>query len=224
MEPLSEWVERMQKEAPLCDCGCGKQIIVKKAHRHHGIPRFIHGHRVRVGNSRSKKIDRWVEQNQGINFCVCGCGRPIELRRQHHCSSTGIPQYRLNHGPRPYLGYGSSHPCYVSDRNNVKSRQGQYFTPWTMKMIRDRDGGRCVQCGSTSDLEYDHIVPISQGGTADPDNGQLLCHECHRVKTRIEQAENRQIKSILEGLQRVLELLEQMLSKENQHDHCRKSA
>ncbi len=26
MEPLDEWVRRMQAEAPLCACGCGQRI------------------------------------------------------------------------------------------------------------------------------------------------------------------------------------------------------
>lgn len=30
----------------------------------------------------------------------------------------------------------------------------------------------------------DHIKPISQGGTNEPDNIQCLCLECHNLKTR----------------------------------------
>ena len=41
LAPLDTWVEAMQSEAPLCACGCGERIVVKRAHRHRGIPRFV---------------------------------------------------------------------------------------------------------------------------------------------------------------------------------------
>ena len=31
--------------------------------------------------------------------------------------------------------------------------------------------------------ELDHIVPVSKGGSNDPSNLQMLCKECHAVKT-----------------------------------------
>jgi 5-methylcytosine-specific restriction endonuclease McrA len=45
-----------------------------------------------------------------------------------------------------------------------------------------RDGGRCVDCGSTRNLEYDHIIPHSKGGADTVPNLQLLCIRCNRKK------------------------------------------
>jgi hypothetical protein len=45
-----------------------------------------------------------------------------------------------------------------------------------------RDGGRCRQCGSTSDLQFDHVIPVVLGGGPSPDNLQLLCGPCNRRK------------------------------------------
>lgn len=39
-----------------------------------------------------------------------------------------------------------------------------------------RDGGRCVKCGATDELHFDHDVPFSKGGTSiTAANVQLLC-------------------------------------------------
>ena len=47
-----------------------------------------------------------------------------------------------------------------------------------------RDGGRCVKCGATDDLHFDHIIPFSKGGSSNtPDNIQLLCGR-HNLQKR----------------------------------------
>lgn len=46
-----------------------------------------------------------------------------------------------------------------------------------------RDGGRCVNCGSTFDLQYDHILPVALGGATTAENLQLLCSACNREKS-----------------------------------------
>lgn len=45
-----------------------------------------------------------------------------------------------------------------------------------------RAEGRCVRCGSDHRLEYDHIIPIAQGGSNTERNIQLLCETCNRAK------------------------------------------
>lgn len=46
-----------------------------------------------------------------------------------------------------------------------------------------RDAGKCVQCGSVEKLEFDHIIPVSKGGSSTERNIQLLCEGCNRSKS-----------------------------------------
>jgi len=49
--------------------------------------------------------------------------------------------------------------------------------------VWNRDGGKCVLCGSQENLEFDHIIPISKGGATTYRNLQLLCQNCNRSKS-----------------------------------------
>lgn len=46
-----------------------------------------------------------------------------------------------------------------------------------------RDGGRCVKCRATQDLEFDHIIPVSRGGSSTERNVQILCQRCNLQKS-----------------------------------------
>ena len=45
-----------------------------------------------------------------------------------------------------------------------------------------RDGGKCTRCDSRENLEYDHIIPLSRGGSNTTRNIELLCEKCNRSK------------------------------------------
>lgn len=58
----------------------------------------------------------------------------------------------------------------------------QSITREMRRAVYERDGGRCVECGSTFDLQYDHVIPVVMGGASTVDNLQLLCSRCNRDK------------------------------------------
>ena len=59
----------------------------------------------------------------------------------------------------------------------------RYISRSTTIEVAARDGGRCVKCGSTEDLEIDHVIPWSQGGGNGPEDLQILCRSCNRRKS-----------------------------------------
>lgn len=49
-------------------------------------------------------------------------------------------------------------------------------------LVLERDGHKCLRCGSASKLTYDHVVPVSKGGGRTLENGQTLCSDCNGWK------------------------------------------
>jgi 5-methylcytosine-specific restriction endonuclease McrA len=45
-----------------------------------------------------------------------------------------------------------------------------------------RDEGRCVECASSFDIQYDHVIPVALGGATSVENLQILCADCNRRK------------------------------------------
>lgn len=58
----------------------------------------------------------------------------------------------------------------------------RYISDAVKRIVWTRDGGACCQCGSFYDIEYDHKVPVSKGGSSEEENIQLLCRPCNRKK------------------------------------------
>ncbi|HEX4365115.1 MAG TPA: HNH endonuclease signature motif containing protein [Solirubrobacteraceae bacterium] len=50
------------------------------------------------------------------------------------------------------------------------------------RAVFERDGGRCMACGSSFELQYDHVIPFSLGGASTIENLQILCADCNRGK------------------------------------------
>lgn len=73
--------------------------------------------------------------------------------------------------------YESSEVANTSKRTREPIPEDVKFEVWR------RDQGRCVICGSQENLEFDHIIPFSKGGSSTARNIQLLCQNCNRHKS-----------------------------------------
>ncbi len=67
--------------------------------------------------------------------------------------------------------------------NHVPINPYRYVSSDVRKKVYYRDAGRCVICGATKGLQYDHIIPVSRGGGNTVENIQLLCQNCNKLKS-----------------------------------------
>jgi len=69
------------------------------------------------------------------------------------------------------------------ERRGCEDRRASHWIPDSIKAaVMVRDGGRCRSCYSAVNLQIDHIVPLSKGGTSEETNLQTLCRRCNRRK------------------------------------------
>ena len=97
-----------------------------------------------------------------------------------------------------------------SDNCRLRYTIWMYAPHWTKRLLAVRDGCKCANCGVEScsvipplrwnrrkddqrpgvtllpdprPFVLDHVIPMVDGGSDTPDNWQLLCERCHKIKT-----------------------------------------
>ena len=71
-----------------------------------------------------------------------------------------------------------------SDKTSEKSKTGREpISERIRNEVWRRDGGKCVECGSVYNLEFDHVIPVAKGGSNTARNLRILCEPCNRRKS-----------------------------------------
>ena len=161
--------------------------------------RYIRGNaKERTGYPTQKPLAllrRIIEASSGPESVVldpfCGCATACIAAEQLGRRWTGIDisakaaelvQIRM----REELGlfYNGAHRSDIPQRTDI----GQiisYNDAKNKRRLYGEQGGSCMGCREhfrPQNLEVDHIIPRSKGGTDHLDNLQLLCGHCNRVK------------------------------------------
>ncbi len=67
-----------------------------------------------------------------------------------------------------------------------KRRRGRYISFKTKIRVVRRDNHTCQECSKhlkDDEVEFDHIIPVSKGGSSEEHNIRLTCYDCNRDKT-----------------------------------------
>jgi hypothetical protein len=76
--------------------------------------------------------------------------------------------------PKPWLQWGCDHRIGTASGRDPRRHQAAIWL---------RDGGRCRQCDTQTELQYDHIIPLVMCGSSNQENLEILCGPCNRRKS-----------------------------------------
>ncbi len=82
--------------------------------------------------------------------------------------------------PKPSIKQTQQQPWFQAQTQPI--RDSRYIAEPVRQAVLARDNWQCVQCGSRSYLELDHIIPLSRGGATSYENLQVLCRRCNQLK------------------------------------------
>lgn len=128
--------------------------------------------RVDIDNQNVRKMREWEEQQHGLFLEYlseeehCKIAKKIKEQHRKRLLTKQIKQQLMDSGE--LFGDRTKRPPIPRDVADAVWR---------------RDRGRCVYCGATENLQYDHIIPFSKGGATSLENLQLLCQKCNLEKS-----------------------------------------
>ena len=146
------------------------------------------------------------EHNKYLKKCIktgkLGDGQELDDNRRQ-CFEQDVKEYNTKDYPesipQPLLDasckeWGHICPVYYAQSvatETEESRKEGRNVPFKMRIrIARRDNYTCQKCGKhlhDEEMEFDHVIPVSKGGSSEEHNVRLTCFECNRSKSnRIE--------------------------------------
>lgn len=117
------------------------------------------------GDEGSRRIHDWAKHNPW----AAGAEGRSERARAAAAKKWGVDLAAVNRKKR-------------SERLSEARRKGTH-TKEEWDALVDVCGGKCLRCGSESEIVKDHILPIVHGGSDSIENLQPLCRSCNASKT-----------------------------------------
>jgi len=167
-----------------------REIQLEKEHA-----AYVASPQYKVDRKREEELAEWKRiRTSGGDCPMCGNNmmvlrRPLPFKDEcDKCKYTFTFVYKkINLGKDAWgdteYGDGIKPTRPKPPKATVKSTGREPIPQDLMDAVWNRDGGQCVKCNSNQDLEYDHMIPLSKGGSNSYKNLQLLCRKCNRSKS-----------------------------------------
>jgi hypothetical protein len=148
---------------------------------------YVTGHEVAA---KSANYKGWLVLTRGSGFFNGGLHRifkqAIEFRDRIEDGANVSELYAVALGIiRDYEIYRSEWAAWKAEDDKYVKAQRKIISSKRKELIialEKRDGLFCQACGSVENLVIDHILPLSDGGSSEVENLQLLCKFCNGSK------------------------------------------
>jgi 5-methylcytosine-specific restriction endonuclease McrA len=119
------------------------------------------------------KLAHQTRGDQLVCFKLVLKGMLQERTPQPRRDVSGLTEVRPNKPSAPELRRANARsPQPVQHRS-------RYIPVAVKRVVSNRDGKKCTNCGSKHAIQFEHIIPYASGGTHHPDNLKLLCRNCN---------------------------------------------
>lgn len=168
-----------------CD-SCKKQRWVQKGN----AEQLASGALCRGCSNKVAWNGRRTFDESGKACARCGIVKPLDDFSKDNRKRLGVRSYckkcvaELATERRESNPEKSKEQKRMAQRKRRATKQGccDNFTACQWEALKKKHGGKCLRCGSRKDLQPDHVVPLSKGGSDSIDNIQPLCGKCNREK------------------------------------------
>lgn len=191
-KPYIEWLND-GKPKIFCSCGCGKEIIITRYHKHEGIPKYVSGHNIPWNKGLNKNNDDRILK---YSLSLKNSDKAKKQRNILHILYRGnnhTNHIKIQGNKNPNWNNGIT-PLYQNIRGCYKSKE------W-IKNIFERDNFTCCFCNIRGGelnahhtkqfyiiLKENNIKTLDDALKCyelwDVNNGITLCKDCHdKTKT-----------------------------------------
>lgn len=135
----------------------------------------------RSNHYRGEKHHNWKGGKEELTCEYCGEKyrvKSAEASRSRFCGEDCLHKWQSENK------YGPNAAAWKGGYNRTQGlRKALGPKSWT-QIRRDHISESCYKCGSTSELQLHHIIPIRSGGTHGSYNLMTLCVSCHATVER----------------------------------------
>ena len=131
------------------------------------------------GYMRGSEIERERAMNAALSHRIemlCDVISSYPMLWEYGDGYGGDVRWRLERAFEAY-GFPAPEPTHPDSRPKRKSLGASKVIA-----VMSKSHGQCLACGSKDNLQVDHILPVSRGGTNELDNLQMLCQRCNGSK------------------------------------------